>query len=148
MVTVQRERQAVEAVIREWLAALQANDAQRVKAVWDRNYPHLIYIAEENNDALHGWAGVDGYYNGLSRDVGRADWKIDNLEVDVIGNAAWAYLTFLVEVDIKPFKRTMVFNGRNTFILRKSGGQWKIIHYHESLSRDRSHQTWDWFFKK
>ena len=66
----------------------------------------------------------------------------------MLGDAAWAYLTFVVEADIKDFNRTMVFPGRNTFILRKVSGQWKIIHYHESLSRDKSRSTWDWFFQK
>jgi ketosteroid isomerase-like protein len=148
MTTTTNEKKAVEAVIKEWLDALNKNDAKRVRATWDSTYPHLIYIAEENNDAIHGWAGVEGYYGGLERDVSRADWKIDNLKIDVLGDVAWVYLTFVVEAHIIPFNRTMVFPGRNTFILRKVKGQWKFIHYHESLSRDRSRATWDWFFQK
>ena len=147
MVAGELEKQAVEAVIQEWLSALNANDGQRVKALWDQSYPQIIYIAEENNDAIFGWPGVDSYYDALVKEVGRADWKIDNLRVDVTGDAAYAYLTFVVDTHIKGLKRDMVFNGRNTFILHKTGGQWKIIHYHESLSRDRSHDTWGWLFK-
>ena len=141
-----RDIAAVEEVIHEWLAALKALDAERVKSVWDSTYDNLIYIAEENNDALLGWAGVESYYKGLS-DVTRADWSIDNLSIDVIGEAAYAYLTFRVESDITSFGRTVEFNGRNTYILRLVDDTWKIIHYHESLSRDRSHDTWDWYFK-
>ncbi len=143
----QQDKQAVEAVIQEWMSALNAGDIEGVKGVWDKSYDSLVFIAEENDDALHGWSGVDGYYDGLAG-VTRADWKMDNLKIDVLGDAAWAYLTFVVEADIKDFNRTMVFPGRNTFILRKVGGQWKIIHYHESLSRDKSRSTWDWFFQK
>ena len=143
----QRDIEAVKAVIEEWKAALSACDVERVKKVWDESYDGLTYIAEENNDALHGWAGVEGYYNGLA-DVTRADWEMDNLKIDVLGDAAWVYITYVVEAHLQNFGRTMVFPGRNTFILRRVGGEWKIIHYHESLSRDRSRETWDWFFKK
>jgi len=141
------QKTEVDEVIREWYLALNANDVDRVKSIWDRTYDQLVYIAEENNEALYGWSGVEGYYDGLKSDVGSVEWKIDDLQTDVIGEAAWAYLTYVVEVEMKSFNRTMTFNGRNTFMLRKTDNQWKIIHYHESLSRDRSHDTWNWFFQ-
>ena len=146
--TTQQDKDQVAAVINEWAAALSAGDVPRVKAVWDSSYSDLIYLAEENNDPALGWRGIEDYYKGLETDVGSASWSIDNLKVDVIGDAAWAYLTFLIQAEIIPFSRTMTFNGRSTFILRKTGDAWKIIHYHESLSRDHSRETWGWFFEK
>ena len=143
----QQDMQAVKEVIQEWMSALNECDTERVKKVWDETYDGLTYIAEENNDALHGLAGVDSYYNGLA-DVTEANWEMDNLKMDVIGDVAWVYITYVVEAAIKSFNRTVVFPGRNTFILRKFNDQWKIIHYHESLSRDESRNTWDWYFQK
>lgn len=143
----EQDLQAVKEVIQEWLSALNECDTERVKKVWDESYDGLTYIAEENNDALHGWVGVDGYYNGLA-DVTEANWEMDNLKMDVIGDVAWVYITYVVEAAIKSFNRTVVFPGRNTFILRKVNDRWKIIHYHESLSRDESRNTWDWYFQK
>ena len=139
--------QQIEEVIQQWMAALNACDTEAVKKVWDESYDSLIYIAEENNDALYGWEGVEGYYNGLE-DVSSANWEIDNVKIDVMGDMAWVYLTYVVEAHINSFNRTMVFPGRNTFILRKNACAWKIIHYHESLSRDESRKTWDWFFQQ
>ena len=146
--TTQQDKDQVAAVIKEWAAALSTGDVPRVKAVWDSSYLDLIYLAEENNDPALGWSGIENYYNALVTDVGSSSWSIDNLKVDVIGDAAWAYVTYLTQAEIVPFNRTMTFDGRSTFILRKTGDGWKIIHYHESLSRDRSHETWDWFFEK
>ena len=142
-----QDKQQVREVIDRWMAALNDCDTEAVKRVWDESYPHLIYIAEENNDALHGWEGVEDYYNGL-KDVSVANWSIDNVNIDVMGDVAWVYLTYVVEAHIMSFGRTMVFPGRNTFILRKNEGEWGIIHYHESLSRDESRKTWDWFFEE
>ena len=142
-----QDEQQVQEVIDRWMSALNACDTEAVKTVWDESYPDLIYIAEENNDALHGWEGVEGYYNGLA-DVSEANWEMDNVKIDVMGDVAWVYLTYVVEAHLMGFGRTMVFPGRNTFILRKNEGEWKIIHYHESLSRDESRKTWDWYFQK
>ena len=139
--------QQVQEVIDQWMSALNACDTEAVKKVWDESYSDLIYIAEENNDALHGWEGVEGYYNGLA-DVSEANWEMDNVKIDVMGDVAWVYLTYVVKAHLMSFGRTMVFPGRNTFILRKTVGEWKIIHYHESLSRDESRKTWDWYFQK
>ena len=142
-----QDEQQVQEVIDRWMSALNACDTEAVKTVWDESYSDLIYIAEENNDALHGWEGVEGYYNGLA-DVSEADWEMDNVKIDVMGDVAWVYLTYVVKAHLMSFGRTMVFPGRNTFILRKTVGEWKIIHYHESLSRDESRKTWDWYFQK
>ena len=116
-----QDEQQVQEVIDRWMSALNACDTEAVKTVWDESYPDLIYIAEENNDALHGWEGVEGYYNGLA-DVSEADWEMDNVKIDVMGDVAWVYLTYVVEAHLMGFGRTMVFPGRNTFILRKNEG--------------------------
>ena len=141
MTTVQ-EKQHVESVIQEWRSAFAAKDMARVKSLWDQSYSQLLYIAEENNDHLSGWSGKGEYYNGIPASVGEMDLAIDNLTVDVIGDMAYAYLTFHVEASVSSLNRTLVANGRDTFVLRRTGGQWRIIHYHESLSRDRSHEMW------
>ena len=142
MVATQQEKQQVEAVIEVWRSAFEAKDMDRLKGLWDQGYPQLLYIAEENNDHLGDWAAISKYYDAIPGLVETMDWKIDNLMVDVIGDFAYAYHTFLVKAEAKDIDNPLVADGRNTFVLRKTGGQWKIIHYHESLSRDRSHDMW------
>lgn len=145
---IRQDKDQVTSVIEEWAAALSVGDVERIKSTWDKSYENLIYLAEENNDAALGWNAIEHYYNGLGKDTGNASLSIDNIHIDIISDAAWAYLTFQLKAEIIPFNRTLTFNGRNTFILRKTLNMWKIIHYHESLSRDHSRDTWDWFFKK
>ena len=144
--TLQHEKNLVEEVIQEWLLALNANDGGKLKALWDQSYDQIIYIAEENDQAIFGWPDVNNYYDNLVLGVERADWQSTSLVVDVLGDVAYAYLTFALDTRQKDLDRDMVFRGRNTFIFHKVAGQWKIIHYHESLSRDSSHDTWGWFF--
>ena len=145
--TTAEEIKQVESVLQEWRSAFAAKDMGRVKSLWDQSYSQLLYIAEENDDHLSGWAAIDEYYNAIPGLVGDMDWAIDNLTVDVGGDMAYAYLTFHVEASVPSLSRTLVANGRNTYVLRRTGGQWKIIHYHESLSRDRSHEMWGFLWE-
>jgi len=140
------DEEAVEAVIRRWHEAINSQDAAALKTVWDREYGGLVYIAEENNDPLTDWASINAYYDApLSVPV---RWSIDGLKVGVSGEGAWAYLTFVAAGYIDALKHDFIWNGRNSFFLHKVRGEWKIVHYHESLSRDRSHDAWGWSFEK
>ena len=142
MVASQQDKSQIESVIREWQAAATAKDVDRLKNLWDKDYPQLLYIAEEDTDAHRGFDGISNYYGNLPGAVNSMDWTIKETTVDVIGDMAYAYVEFLVKADINGIDHEMVFDGRDTFILRRTGGQWKFIHYHESLSRDHSHDTW------
>ena len=157
MVASQEEKQQVEAVIQAWVSSFAVADMDGVKAQWDQDYPQLIYIAEDVNDPMTDWASISQFYDAIPPNVESMDWKIDNLMVDVIGDAAYAYCTFLVRAkvkrtddvlvakggsEVKRIDHALVADGRDTFILRKTGSRWKIIHYHESLSRDHSHEMW------
>ena len=142
MVASQQDKSQVAAVISEWNAAFIATDAGRLKNLWDKDYPQLLYIAEENNDAVRGNDAIGTYYGAIPEFVESIDFKLKETTVDAIGDMAYAYVEFLAKASIQGVDHEMTFEGRNTFILRKGGGQWKIIHYHESLSRDHSHETW------
>ena len=142
MVANREEKQQVEAVIQAWKTSFAAADVEAVKELWDQDYPQLIYTAEESNDHLTDWASISEYYDAIPPMVESMDWQIDDLMVDVIGDVAYAYCTFFVKAEVKGIDHTLIANGRDTFILRKTGGRWKIIHYHESLSRDHSHEMW------
>ena len=142
MVASQQEKSQIEAVINQWRQAFTAKDVDSLKNLWDKDYPQLIYIAEENNEADRGFDAISKYYAGVPEFVNSLDWTIKETTVDVIGDMAYAYVEFVVKADIKGVDNVMTFDGRDTFILRRTSGQWKFIHYHESLSRDHSHETW------
>ena len=138
----QQDISQVEAVLGEWRGAFAAKNVERLKDLWDKDYPHLIYIAEEDNGPHRGFDAISGYYDNIPRFVQSLDWTIKETTIDVIGDMAYAYVEFLVNAEFKEAARQMTFDGRNTFILKRTDGQWKFIHYHESLSRDHSHETW------
>ena len=142
MVANQQDKSQVEAVIRDWQAAFTAKSVERLKDLWDKDYSQLMYIAEEDNDPHRGFDAISKYYSNIPEFVKSLDWTVKETTVDVIGDMAYAYVEFVVKAELKDVDHQMTFDGRNTFILKRTDGQWKFIHYHESLSRDHSHDTW------
>ncbi len=137
----------VEAVLEEWRGAFTARNVEALKDLWDGDYHHLIYIAEEDNEPHRGFDAIGSYYANIPQLVESLDWTLKETTIDVIGDMAYAYVEFLVNAVFKVGGRRMTFDGRNTFILKRTGGLWRFIHYHESLSRDHSHDTWGFLWE-
>ena len=126
----EQEKQEIKAAVDEWAAASTANDSRRQKSLWDQLYPNVVYIAEENELPIVGWTGIADYY-GDEQDSASADrlWTYDNLVSDVFGDTAYAQCTAIGQAGRSPRTEYVM---RITFIFRKVGRQWKIIHFHES----------------
>jgi len=124
----QEVRQAVEA----WVAASISGDLNRLKSLWDQQYPNPVYIAQENELPIQDWAGIADYYGDMLAGVSE-DWtcSYDDLVLDVFGETSYAQCRTITQVGRSP--RTE-YVSRVTFIFRNVGGQWKIIHYHESAN--------------
>ena len=139
-----RDKKKVEAVIHRWKAAFAARDSEALKCLWDRDYPQLLYIGEGWNDPFLGWAAIGGYLDSVSSGWEILEWNLGDLVVDVLGELAYAYCTFVIvgKGSAQGLGRRQIFEGRDTFLLCRKGDEWKIIHLHESLSRDRSHDAW------
>ena len=128
----EQERQEVRQAVDAWVAASISGDLDRTKALWDQQYPNLIYIAEENEFPIRDWAGIADYYGDLLAGVSEdRACSYDDLVLDVFGEISYAECRTITQVGRSP---RMEYVSRVTFIFRKVEGQWKIIHYHESAN--------------
>ena len=126
----EQERQEVRQAVDAWAAAHTSGDPSRVKALWNQQYPNLVYIAEENEFPIRDWAGIADYYGDELKTDNRA-WSYDNLVLDVFGDTSYAQAQVIGQAGSSP---RMEYVMRITFIFRKLAGQWKIIHFHESAN--------------
>ena len=128
----EQEKQEIKNVLDQWGSAWAAGDSHGVKSLFDQQYTNLVYIAEENEHPIVDWAGIDAYFAGvLSTESEVSLWTYDNLVTDVFGDTSYAQCTAQVQAGRSP---RMEYVMRITFIFRKTAGQWKIIHYHESAN--------------
>ena len=138
----------IESVLRTWHKALTSNDGATLKGLWDQDYQGLVFIVEENNETFFDWPSIEKYYDVQTGGPDKVGWSIDNVQVGALGDAGWGYLTFVASGRVEALKHDFVWKGRTSYILRRVGSEWKLVHYHESLSRDSSHDSWGWFFEK
>jgi ketosteroid isomerase-like protein len=142
------EEAAIAAVLRAWHAAISSNDIVTLKRLWDQDHQGLVFIVEENNEAYFDWPSIEKYYSAQTSGENNIEWSIDNLKAGAFGDAGWGYLTFVASGRVEALQHNFVWSGRISFFLCKTGNDWKLVHYHESLSRDRSHDAWGWFFER
>jgi ketosteroid isomerase-like protein len=130
---LEAERDAVKKVVRRWARAFSALDADGILGVWDKSYPKIMHQAEEFPDPIRGWDELSHYNRammGLASNL--RDQSLIDLEADVIGDMAWCYIRGTITFDIPNLDKPITGQTRQTFILRKTGEGWKVIHYHES----------------
>ena len=112
---------------------LMLNDVARIIVSRRNLFDLIIYIPLEAAQPHTDWAGVEEYYKNVAAFV---EWvkamRVSDLSVDVFGDVAYAFCNFHDEVGFKGQSQPLILDARDTFILRRKGGAWKVIHYHES----------------
>ena len=123
----------IEEVLTKYSRSWEAMDWDGLKNIWDRDYPHILYIPEERPQPVSGWNGIEQYFENAAQSVVSVHaMQLSGITIDVFEDTAYAFCDFYFEADIKRMPETFKTNGRDTFILRRKKEDWKVIHYHES----------------
>ncbi|TDJ44672.1 MAG: nuclear transport factor 2 family protein [Gammaproteobacteria bacterium] len=124
----------LQAFLDTYAEAYNRQDYAALLRMWDQDYPHPIYMAEEIDPPMHGWSllnayfnpkpGVqvlDGIWNGYT-DV-RAHYLADDLAM------ATYKLTYHIKVKRQ---KAMSSWDRVLAVFRKTGDGWKLTAYAEA----------------
>jgi ketosteroid isomerase-like protein len=131
MTASEQDRQQIAAVIEQYRRGFATMDVEGLKAIWDQDYDNIIYVPQEMAQPVRGWAEVEQYYKSVAEFLERVrTMTVGDLSVDVFGDVAYAFCIFHFEGEVKG--QSHIADGRDTFILRRKSGTWKVIHYHES----------------
>lgn len=114
--------------------AYNRQDYDTLLDMWDRDYPHPIYMAEEVNPPMHGWQRIRAYFNpkpgftvldGIRNEY--SDVRANYLGDDV------AIATYKLRFDIK-VKRQKAMSSwdRVMAVFRRKDGEWKLAAYAEA----------------
>jgi uncharacterized protein (TIGR02246 family) len=128
-------KQAIEAVLRSYKAAVYAKDVEAFVALYDKDVQIFDAWGPWSYRGIDEWrASVQGWFESLGSDKVVVD--VDDLQVH--GNdgiaAAHAILTFTA---VSPEGVTLrALNNRVTLILTSAGGPWRIVHEHTSAPAD------------
>ena len=113
---------------------MATGDVEMAMSLWDSSYSHPVYMAPDFSHALSDYEAIRDCYTEQIEGMGGSQWTLSDVAVDVLGEAAYVHCYVSIEADFDG--AAMSFRDNNTFILRKVGTDWKIILYHEAVSRD------------
>ena len=126
-----QDKQQIAAVIEQYRRGFATMDVEGLTAIWDQDYDNILYIAQEAAHPVRGWAGVKRYYHRVAELFKRIrTMTVSDVSVDVFGEVAYAFCRFHFEGEMQGQPHSA--DGRNTFLLRRRSGTWKVIRYHES----------------
>lgn len=133
MTITEQDRQQIVTVVEQYRRGFATLDVETLKAIWDQEYDNIIYVAQEAVQPVRGRARVEQYYKSAFEVLSRVKtMTISDLSLDVFGEIAFAFCTFHFEGELQGESEPRIADGRNTFILRRKNGEWKVIHFHES----------------
>jgi ketosteroid isomerase-like protein len=131
--SIEADKKEIAAPLEIYRAGFATLNAEKLISIWDRDYEQIIYCPIELAQPVRGWPEIERYYRGVTKHFKHVrSMEIDNLSIDILGDAAYAFFTFRFEGEVRDKSEPFKVQGRNTLIFRRTKGAWKGIHYHES----------------
>jgi ketosteroid isomerase-like protein len=128
-----QDAEAIAELIETYRQGFLALDARRLVSIWERDHKPLIYIAQEKNEPITGWAAIERYLEALAIHLETiSSMVLHEVTIDPLGDAAVAYFRFVVKGKLKGHARPHEPVGRVTMLFRRTPHGWRVIHYHES----------------
>jgi hypothetical protein len=108
-------------------------DPELLESIWDHQHHPLIYVAMEKPEPIYGWPAIKGYYAALSEHLEKVEAKkIDDIQIDLLGDTPMAFFHFHSVVRIKGHEGLFEPRGRVTMLFGHTTDGWRVIHFHES----------------
>jgi ketosteroid isomerase-like protein len=135
-------RQAIAAVLETYRLAFINLDAHQLESIWDFQHEPLIYLAQEKEEPIFGWDGIQKYYAALPEHLEKVLSKnLDEVKIDVAGETAIAFFTSRAIVKLKGRSDPYEPIGHVTMIFHRTSNGWRAIQYHESARSEQSAQV-------
>jgi ketosteroid isomerase-like protein len=136
-------RREVAAVIETYRVAFLHLDVDQLASIWDREHEPLVYVAQEKEEPIHGWAAIQSYLAALPEHLDGVSAKVlEDVQIDVLGETAIAFFRSRSSVKLKGHP-TMKYEpiGHVSMIFRRSSEGWRAIHFHESARSAQAAQV-------
>lgn len=133
MTVNKQDRREIATIVDQYRRAFAIVDMDVFKATWDKDYEDIIYIPQERTQPVRGWADLEQYFKSVEEAFEQVKvMTINDLSIDVLGDAAYAFFTYHFEAKVTGEDEPFAVDGRDTLIMHRKNGAWKVIHYHGS----------------
>lgn len=133
-VDTEKEKQEVVQFLKDFTNFVSLNTVENFKNFW-RDDQEISYIPLEKDSAITGFENIYEYFKKQSEDVAKVEYTTWNPFVWVNPTKSEAVVIFLSSKGLR-FKNGFnlgFYPIRNSAVLSKFEGQWKLISLHESV---------------
>jgi ketosteroid isomerase-like protein len=127
------EKEEIAALIETYRQGFLHLDPKQIASIWNSQHNPLIYVAQELDEPMYGWAAIQRYYEALPEHLDKVVAKeLEKVQIDILGDTAMAF--FISHSSVKLKKQVALHKPvfRVTMIFRRTSAGWRAIHYHES----------------
>lgn len=125
----------IQTVLDRYVAHWNAYEIDAMMALWDRDEPDPIYVAEEL-DPLRGWDAIEAYWRGADPKTTEHLVTVRDLTVREIApgvaHAFWQMGWNVYFSTEKLYSKPIGGEVRTTALLRRQGDDWKFFHWIEA----------------
>ena len=122
----------LEAYRQAWLAS----DVEQFKALWDHEHENLTFMPMERFKVLHHWDAIVAYWETILPLTRMERWEVRNPHIDMLGDDyafVFANDSFTYHVIGGSQPGSQAYEARTSFVFKRTGGGWKIVHYEDSI---------------
>ena len=131
------EEKAVADVLRQNATAFANNDMATMEKIWVTDESITIF---ESGHANYGWVDYrDNHLGPEMKEMKNTKYEFLDIKAKVSASIAYATMKYTISADSdgKHFDSA----GLATAVLEKSGGKWRIVHWHSSAPRRQPSPT-------
>jgi len=121
----------VAAVLDQFARGWREADAAVLESTWMPDDRTISYQASEQAAPIYGMAALREYYKEALGMYPITSMEIRNVRIVPVGTAAYASCD--IDIGFVVSGKEYVVHPRATFVLRKRGSRWLVVHYHESI---------------
>ncbi len=130
METAASDKNEIRVVLDRYAQGWRDADASLLISTWDESY-NSLYLASEKPAPIYGHAAILQYYKDALAVYPITKMDIRDVEIELFEDIASAFCN--IEIGFKVSGNEYIVFPRATFLLRRTGVEWRCIQYHESI---------------
>jgi hypothetical protein len=124
------DRNEIRVVLDRYAQGWRDGDPSLLISTWDEHY-NSLYLASEKPGPAHGHAAILQYYQDALAVYPITKMEIRDVEIELFEDIASVFCN--IEIGFKVGGNEYIVFPRATFLLRRTGVEWRCIQYHESI---------------
>ena len=125
------DKAAIEQLLETYVESVNKADVTLAATIWQTD-SKAMFIHPRGTE--RGWheASANFYGKTMGETFTKRDLRLKDVSIDIYGDTALAVFFWDFHATVREDGSPLETHGRETQVLRKLGGQWRIVHVHYS----------------